>query len=73
MKNIEKKLWFRILKPLLYILTQSVAKGTLPELRASVDPQVKGGQYYGPDGSNEMKGYPVLVESTPASHNRDDA
>lgn len=38
-----------------------------------VDPQVKGGQYYGPDGFNEMKGYPVIVESIPASHNLNDA
>ena len=47
--------------------------GALPEIRAAVDADVQGGQYYGPDGKKEMKGYPVVVESTEASHNTEDA
>jgi hypothetical protein len=38
-----------------------------------VDPAVKGGQYYGPDGKGERKGYPVVVPSNEASHNLQDA
>jgi NAD(P)-dependent dehydrogenase (short-subunit alcohol dehydrogenase family) len=72
-RHVEKKFWFRILKPLFYIVAQSAAKGTLPQVRASVDHAVKGGEYYGPRGFNEMRGYPVLVESIEASHDLDDA
>jgi hypothetical protein len=45
----------------------------LPEIRASVDPNVKGAEYYGPDGFNEMKGFPVIVQSNKASHSLEDA
>jgi hypothetical protein len=38
-----------------------------------VDPGVKGGQYYGPDGKREFKGYPVVVQSNQASHHPGDA
>jgi hypothetical protein len=47
--------------------------GALPTLRAAVDPEAKGGQYYGPGGFREMRGYPVLVQSNGASHNLEDA
>jgi NAD(P)-dependent dehydrogenase (short-subunit alcohol dehydrogenase family) len=47
--------------------------GALPTLRAAVDPDVTGGEYYGPDGFLEMRGHPVLVKSNDASHNRADA
>ena len=32
-----------------------------------------GGQYYGPDGKNERKGYPVIVSSSPESHDEETA
>lgn len=67
-RHVEKRFFFKVLKPLFLVLTQSAEMGTLPEVRASVDPNVKGGEYYGPRGFNEMKGYPVLVKSIPASH-----
>jgi NAD(P)-dependent dehydrogenase (short-subunit alcohol dehydrogenase family) len=72
-RHIEKKAWFRLLKPLFLLLAQSAEKGTLPEVRASVAPDVKGAEYYGPQGFNEMGGYPVLVKSTADSHNETDA
>jgi NAD(P)-dependent dehydrogenase (short-subunit alcohol dehydrogenase family) len=72
-RHVEKRPWFVLLKPLFLLLAQSAEKGTLPEVRASVAPEVKGGEYYGPKGFNEMGGYPVLVESTPDSHNLADA
>lgn len=48
---------------------QSAAKGALPQIRASVDPMVTGGEYYGPDGIGEVFGWPVKVKSNSASHN----
>ena len=54
-------------------MAQDQAMGALPQIRASVDPRVKGGEYYGPDGKNERKGYPVVVPSNEASHSLEDA
>ena len=48
-------------------LLNSAELGALATLRAATDPGVKGGQYYGPDGFRELRGYPVLVDSTPQS------
>ena len=47
--------------------------GALPTLRAATDPDVKTGDYYGPDGWFEMRGAPKKVPSTNASHSRPDA
>jgi NAD(P)-dependent dehydrogenase (short-subunit alcohol dehydrogenase family) len=48
---------------------QSPAMGALPTLRAATDPGVLGGQYYGPGGIQELRGYPKLVQSSAQSHN----
>jgi NAD(P)-dependent dehydrogenase (short-subunit alcohol dehydrogenase family) len=48
--------------------TQSAQMGALPTLRAATDPAARGGQYYGPDGRFEFKGYPRAVKSTDRSH-----
>lgn len=58
----------RLAQPL---LTQSPAMGALPILRAATDPEVRGGQYYGPDGRGEMRGYPKPVSSSRSSHDTD--
>ncbi len=50
-----------ILKPLFKLFIQPASMGALPQLRASVDESVVGGEYFGPNGANEMKGYPVIV------------
>jgi NAD(P)-dependent dehydrogenase (short-subunit alcohol dehydrogenase family) len=49
-------------------LFQSAAMGALPTLRAATDPGVLGGEYYGPDGFQEARGYPKLVRSSAQSH-----
>ena len=56
---------FGIVAPL---LSQSPEMGALPTLRAATDPGVLGGQYYGPDGFGEQRGYPKVVASSVASH-----
>jgi len=73
MRYLEKNWLVRILFPMFGWMAQDQAKGALPQIRASVGPRVKGGEYYGPDGKREMKGYPVLVQSSEASHNPGDA
>lgn len=62
-----------ILKPLFSLFIQPASMGALPELRASVDLAVKGGEFFGPDGFAEMKGYPVIVQPNKAAQNTDDA
>ncbi|MEN0052874.1 MAG: oxidoreductase [Mucilaginibacter sp.] len=37
-------------------------QGALPTLYAATAPGVKGGSYYGPDGENELHGYPALAK-----------
>jgi NAD(P)-dependent dehydrogenase (short-subunit alcohol dehydrogenase family) len=49
-------------------LMQGPEMGALPTLRAATDPGVLGGQYFGPDGFGEQRGYPKIVSSTAASH-----
>ena len=71
--HLEGKFLFKILTPLFKMMAQDQAMGALPQIRASVDPEVKGSEYYGPDAKNERKGYPVLVQSNEASHNLEDA
>lgn len=45
-------------------LLNTAEMGALPTLRAATDPTVKGGQYWGPDGFREMRGYPALATSS---------
>jgi NAD(P)-dependent dehydrogenase (short-subunit alcohol dehydrogenase family) len=52
-------------------LFQGADMGALPTLRAATDPGVLGGQYYGPDGFGEQRGYPKLVASSDKSHDAD--
>jgi NAD(P)-dependent dehydrogenase (short-subunit alcohol dehydrogenase family) len=61
---------FRLAATLLAPLTQKADMGALPTLRAATDPAVVGGQYYGPCGRLEIRGYPKLVASSPDSHDQ---
>jgi NAD(P)-dependent dehydrogenase (short-subunit alcohol dehydrogenase family) len=62
----------RLIKPLWALadtfLFQNAAMGALPTLRAATDPDVEGGQYFGPDGLGEQRGHPKLVSSSAQSH-----
>jgi NAD(P)-dependent dehydrogenase (short-subunit alcohol dehydrogenase family) len=55
------------------LLAQSAAMGALPSLYAATAPGLQGGEFIGPDGFMQMAGWPRVVESTPASHDRDAA
>jgi NAD(P)-dependent dehydrogenase (short-subunit alcohol dehydrogenase family) len=50
------------------LITQRPEMGALPTVRAATDPDVSGGQYYGPGGFGQNRGYPKLVESNRDSH-----
>ena len=58
MKVLEK-----MLKP---IASQDAAHGALPTLFAAVAPEATAGGYYGPDGFQELKGYPMAAKIAPA-------
>ena len=72
-RYLDEKWYFRMVRPIFQIISQEGRMGALPEIRASVDPEVKGGEYYGPNGFMELKGYPVKVKSNRRSHNVEDA
>ena len=57
----------RLVEPLF----QDADMGALPTLRAATDPGVLGGQYFGPDGFGEQRGYPKVVASSRPSHDTD--
>lgn len=52
------------------LFTQSAAMGALPTLRAATDPAAAGGEYYGPGGLWQAKGYPVRVSSNAKSRDQ---
>ena len=54
--------------PIAGVFFQSARMGALPILRAATDPDAASGEYYGPNRPNERKGYPVIVASSPESH-----
>jgi NAD(P)-dependent dehydrogenase (short-subunit alcohol dehydrogenase family) len=55
-------------RPLTWWLMQSPRLGALATLRAAVDPQAHGGDYFGPPGRAQFTGHPVKVDSSAQSH-----
>jgi NAD(P)-dependent dehydrogenase (short-subunit alcohol dehydrogenase family) len=72
-RHLDRYRVARIARPLSVAVSQSAAMGALPTLRAATDPDVLGGQYFGPSGFMEQKGHPKVVASNDASHRADDA
>jgi len=56
-----------------FFFAQTPPMGALPTLRAATAPDATGGNYFGPKGFYEMRGYPVTVGTTPAAKNELDA
>jgi NAD(P)-dependent dehydrogenase (short-subunit alcohol dehydrogenase family) len=73
LRNFVDRWYVEPLLPLVHKTQQSAAMGALPTLRAAADPGVEGGEYYGPSGWLHLRGDPVVVQSSKASHNRADA
>lgn len=70
-RYIDNKFWFKLAMPVIRFFTQNQEKGALPQIRAAVDENVKGGEYFGPHRG--ITGYPVIVDSNKASKKQEDA
>jgi NAD(P)-dependent dehydrogenase (short-subunit alcohol dehydrogenase family) len=57
----------KMLNPL---IGQTMIMGALPALYAATAPGVKGGEYFGPNGWLELRGYPAKVKSSPTSYDK---
>ena len=57
---------FNVFMNLLFL---PVEKGVLSTLRAATDLNAKSGDYYGPGGFMQVRGFPELVQSSKMSHN----
>lgn len=49
------------------LMAQHVDMGALDQLYAAVAPEAKSGQFIGPDGKGEQKGYPTVVQPIPSA------
>ncbi len=52
------------------LLAQSAAMGALPSLHAATAAELHGGEFIGPGGFMQLKGWPRVVESHARSHDR---
>ena len=71
-RYIPKVLYY-VFKPITPLFTHHPKEAAKPTLMAVLDENVKGGDYYGPQGFNEMKGDPGKARSTGYSKKRDEA
>jgi NAD(P)-dependent dehydrogenase (short-subunit alcohol dehydrogenase family) len=53
------------------VFAQDVAMGALPQIYAAAGADVESGQFWGPDGRNEGKGFPTLVEPLDSARDRE--
>lgn len=53
----------KLIRPLGNLFLQSAEKGALPILYAALDNAVFGGEFIGPDGFQQMRGYPTKVDA----------
>jgi NAD(P)-dependent dehydrogenase (short-subunit alcohol dehydrogenase family) len=51
----------KLMKSLMSIVAQPAEKGALPTLFAATHPDLRGGEYIGPDGPRNTKGNPVMT------------
>ncbi len=60
-----------LIRPLGHFFLQSPKKGALPILYAALQNELTGGEYIGPDGFQEMRGYPTIVDSDEATKDKE--
>jgi NAD(P)-dependent dehydrogenase (short-subunit alcohol dehydrogenase family) len=65
--GVVKLLFGHVLAP----LAQSPERGALPQLYAATAPDAAGGQFFGPDGTAELRGAPTRVRLSPAADDAD--
>lgn len=49
------------------LFAQDIDMGALPQLYAATAPDVESGQFFGPGGWRELRGYPTVVQPDPAA------
>ena len=60
-----------LIRPLGNLFLQPAEKGALPVLYAALDKEIKGGEFIGPDGFQQMRGYPTQVNADDYSNNKE--
>ncbi len=60
-----------LIRPLGSLFLQSAKMGALPILYAALKKELKGGEYIGPDGFQEMRGNPTIVDSDDSTKDRE--
>lgn len=50
----------KLLQPFIKVFTQPASMGALPSIYAATEVTLAGGEYIGPDGKGNRKGYPVI-------------
>lgn len=65
------KVVYTLFRPLIPLVTHAPKEAAKPTLMAALDEEVVGGDYYGPQGFNDMKGEPGKASSTGYSKKRD--
>ena len=53
------------------VFAQSAERGALPQLHAAAAPGVEGGEFYGPDGFNQLRGKPTRVRPVERARDRE--
>lgn len=61
----------KLMKMLMRIVAQTAENGALPTLYAATHPDLRGGEFIGPDGPGNTKGYPVLTNDSARLYNPD--
>ncbi len=70
LSNTELDRYFpALIRPLGALFLQSAKKGALPILYAALAEDIQGGEFIGPNGFQEMRGYPTKVEADDYSNN----
>jgi len=59
-----------LIRPLGNLFLQPAEKGALPVLYAALDKNINGGEFIGPDGFQQMRGYPIKVDADEYSNNK---
>ncbi len=52
------------------IFAQDITMGALPTLRAAIEADLKGGEFFGPNGFMTMRGYPIKAETNELSKDK---
>ena len=60
-----------LIRPLGNLFLQPAKKGALPILYAALDKNLKGGEFIGPDGFQQMRGFPKIVDADEYSNNKE--